>query len=26
MMNPNPGERMSSDPIASEKIAIERKI
>jgi len=26
MMNQNPGERMGSDPIASEKVAIERKI
>jgi hypothetical protein len=26
MMNPSSGERMSSDPIASEKVAIERKI
>jgi len=26
MMNQNPGERMASDPIASEKVAIERKI
>jgi PurA ssDNA and RNA-binding protein len=26
MMNPNPGERMGSDPIASEKVTIERKI
>ena len=26
MMNQNPGERMGSDPIASEKVTIERKI
>jgi PurA ssDNA and RNA-binding protein len=26
MMNDNPGERMGSDPIASEKVANERKI
>ena len=26
MMNENPGERMGSDPIASEKVAFERKI
>lgn len=26
MMNQNPGERMGSDPIASEKVAFERKI
>jgi hypothetical protein len=26
MMNQNPGERMGSDPIASEKVAIDRKI
>jgi hypothetical protein len=26
MINQNPGERMGSDPLASEKLAIERKI
>lgn len=26
IMNSNPGERMSSDPIAAEKVAIDRKI
>ena len=26
MMNDNPGERMGSDPIASEKVTIDRKL